>query len=262
MMRLSIIIPAYNSADTIGGCLEALKQSTYQDYEIIVVYCGDNGIIPSIAARYANKFIQLKEKVNKGELYNTGLKVASGEIIVTLDADINVKPDTLAKISEYFFKYPKVSALTGLLSTGHPNPDFFSQYKNLYMHYIFRKLPERITFLYGSIAALRREAVQSYDCNMKFGEDTALGQRLVSSGKEIAFLKDLEVVHLKKYNLFSFANNDFQIPFYWAKIFLKYKGWGKLCKNKTGYIHSPKEQLLSIALVFIITFLFIASVFE
>jgi len=53
--------------------------------------------------------------------------------------------------------HPDCAALTGLLSKEHPNAGFFSQYKNLYMHYIFKKMSERVTFMYGSINAFRKE---------------------------------------------------------------------------------------------------------
>jgi len=244
---MSVIVPAYNSQDTIEKCLRAIKKSTYRDYEVVVVNCGNQNEISSIANKYADKVIK-QQGIERSHTRTTGIKAASGEIIVNIDSDVIIKPDTLTKIDDYFSHHPGVDALTGLLSKEHPNPDFFSQYKNLYMHYIFRKLPEKVTFLYGSIYAIRDETAHIYASDIKIADDTALGQKLVSCGKKIAFLRDLEVIHLKKYTLLSFVKNDFQIPFDWAKIFLKYKGWKQLGRNKTGYAHSPKEQLISVVL--------------
>lgn len=115
------------------------------------------------------------------------------------------------------------------------------------MYYNFSLLPERITFLYGSIYAIRRKSSHFYDhSNLENGEDTELGQNLLNDGKQIVFLRTLEVVHLKEYTLKSFIKNDFRIPFGWSQIFLRYKGWKQLYRNETGYAHSPKGQLLSI----------------
>lgn len=248
MPHLSIIIPTYNNQVTIEKCLQGIRESLYKDYEVVVVDCGSKDETPLIAQKYADKTLQLQDKKYRNHARSAGAEASDGKIIVNVDSDVIIKPDTLIKIHDYFLRHPDVDALTGLLSKDSPNRDFFSQYKNLYMHYIFKKLPERVTFLYGSIHAIRRGAIQTYRNDIRIADDTALGQQLVSNGKHIVFLNDLEVTHLKKYNLFSFINNDFQIPFDWAKIFLRFQGWRQLGKNKTGFAHSPKEQILSIIL--------------
>lgn len=260
---LSIIVPSYDNQSTIEKALKAIRESTYQDYELIVVDCGSQDATPLIAAKFTDKIIELK-KGSRGRSHarTTGIKAARGRIIVNIDSDIVIKPDTLVKITDYFSKHQDIDALTGLLSKGHPHINFFSQYKNLYMHYIFKKLPEKVTFLYGSIHALRHQSAQLYyDSDIKIADDTVLGQKLISHGRQIAFLKDLEVVHLKKYDLFSFIKNDFQIPFDWAKIFLRYKGWKQLGRYKTGYAHSPKEQIISVVSAPLIILLNLAALF-
>lgn len=248
MTNISIIVPTYNSERTIEQCLKAISESDYNDYELIVSDCGSDDSTVLIASKYADKVLKLQKNSNRCQARDSGVKAASGHIIVNIDSDVLIKPDTLNRISDYFSKHQEIDALTGLLSKEHPNSNFFSQYKNLYMHYIFSRLPEKVTFLYGSIYALRREAAWYYDSDIKIVDDTELGQKLVSDGKQIAFLNNLEVIHLKRYNLLSFFKNDFQIPFDWARIFINYKGWQQLGKNKIGYIHSPKEQLISIIL--------------
>jgi glycosyltransferase involved in cell wall biosynthesis len=248
MEYISVIVPAYNSQDTIEQCLVAVRQSTHQNYELIVVDNKSQDATRSIAQKYADKVVELDGNLKRSQVRNKGIGVSRGEIIVNIDSDIIIRPDTLARIVHYFSQHPHIHAVNGLLSKEHPHTGFFSQYKNLYMNYIFNRLPEKVTFLYGSIHALRRKDSQPYDSDIEIADDTALGQQLVGYGKQIGFIKDLEVIHLKKYGLFSFIKNDFQIPFDWAKIFLKYKGWKQLGKNKTGFAHSPKEQLISVVL--------------
>lgn len=261
MPHLSVVVPAYNAEDSIEECLKAIRQSIYKDYELIIVDCGSKDATLSIAKKYADKVIELHKGPGRSQARTAGIRASRGDIIVNIDSDIVIRQDALTKIDNWFSKHQETDALTGLLSKEHPNTNFFSQYKNLYMHYIFRRLPEKITFLYGSIHALRREASRLYDSDVKVADDTALGQRLISQGKRIAFLKGLEVVHFKRHNLFSFIKNDFQIPFDWAKIFLKYKGWKQLGRYKTGYAHSPKEQLASVVLAPLILLLGLAILF-
>lgn len=242
----SIIVPAFNSGKTIGDCLRAIRDSTFKDYELIVVSDCSRDDTALAAREYADRVIELDKHNGRNHARMIGIRSARGEIIVNVDSDVMIKKDTLFKINEYFSSRPETDALTGCLSKKHSNKDFFSQYKNLYMHYIFSKLPEKITFLYGSLFALRRKVVNENESDIDIVDDTVLGQRLFASGKEIAFVKELEVEHLKKYNLLSFIKNDFFIPFYWAQIFIAYKGWNQLFKNKTGFAHSPKEQLISV----------------
>jgi glycosyltransferase involved in cell wall biosynthesis len=259
MPYLSVIVPTYNSGDTIRECLKAVRQSVFRDYELIVIDCASQDLTVSITKQYADQIIELHTNAGRNHARRIGTEASKGQIVVNIDSDVLVKADTLSKIAAYFSQHREIDALTGLLSREHPNPGFFSQYKNLYMHYIFKKLPERVNFLYGSIYALRREAMETHDADIEIADDTALGQRLIFDGKQIAFLNDLEVIHLKKYNLLTFIKNDFQIPFDWAKIFLTYKGWKQLGRNKAGYAHSPKEQLASVILAPVIFILAIGS---
>lgn len=262
MPYLSVVIPAYNTEKTIERCLKAIRQSEYNDYELIVVDDGSQDQTTTIAKKYADKVIEHQKNLGRNYARISGVQACQGEIIVNVDSDIVIKPDTLSKIADYFYKNPAIDALTGLLSKEHPNPNFFSQYKNLYMHYIFKKLPERVTFLYGSIYAIRRMIMQACTVNVKVADDTSLGQQLFSTGKQIAFLNELEVIHLKKYNLLSFIKNDFQVSFDWAKIFLKFKGWQQLGRYKTGFLHSPKEQLMSVVLASLIFLMLFIGIFN
>lgn len=252
MPYISIIVPVYNSRNSIEKCLKAIRQSTYKDYELIVIDDGSSDGTSLIAGNYADNVIRHGRNLGSGCARNSGVNAANGKIIVNIDSDVIIGDDALDKINDYFIKNEEVDALTGMLSQEHPHPNFFSQYKNLYMNYIFGRLPERVTFLYGSICAIRRQAIRPWSAVIKYGVDTALGQELISCGRQIAFLKDLKVVHLKKYNLFSFLKNDFSISFHWAKIFIQHRGWKQLGRNSVGFAHSPKEQLFSIIIAFII----------
>lgn len=261
MPQISVIVPTYNSQSFIGYCLKAIRESTCKDYTLIVIDCGSKDDSISIAKQFSDIVIELPNNPNRNFARRKGLKISESPIIVNIDSDVLIGSDTLLKIHNYFSQHPEIDALTGILSKNHPNSDFCSQYKNLYMHYRFMNLPERITFLYGSIYAIRKEVTTSFFCNSVLADDTALGQNLFASGKRMAFLKELEVMHLKKYSLLSLIKNDFRIPFDWAKIFLCFKGWKQLGKNKTGFAHASVGQILSVLLSFMIVIFFIFNIF-
>lgn len=251
-MKLSIVIPAFNSESTLHSCLMSIRKSSHREYEIVVVDDSSTDSTSSVAAQFADCF--LTHKINRGRsaARNTGAQSAKEDIIVFIDSDVMIKPDTLAIIVQHFVEQPEVDAVSGLLAKEHPNNNFFSQYKNLYMHYIFMQLPERIDFLYGSIHALRKKVISPYGTDVLIADDTALGQRLNKDGKKISFVRKLEVIHFKKYNLLTFILNDFRIPYDWGIIFVRYKGWRQLGKGGTGFAHAPIKQLVSVMIAPII----------
>jgi len=248
MFFISVIVPVYNRQDVIEKCLRGIRESSYKDYELIVVDCASTDKTFLISKIYADIVIESFHNPERTQARRRGAEASKGQVIVNIDSDVVIKPNTLAIIGDYFLQHQDVDALTGCLSKENPWPDFFSQYKNLYMYYNFKRLPENITFLYGSIYAVKRDAWEGPEFDIKIADDTALGQRLVSEGRKVVFLKELEVVHLKKHNFISFIKNDFLIPFDWAKIFIRYKGWKELGRNNLGFAHASKVQLLSVIL--------------
>lgn len=248
MPQLSVIVPTYQSAGTLETCLKAVRASTFRDYELIVVDCGSQDATRSIAGRYANRVFELDGTHSRSAARNRGLTAAEGAVIVNIDSDVVIRPETLGRIADYFSRHQEIDALTGLLSKEQPHLGFFSQYKNLYMHYTFQRLPDRVTFLYGSIHALRREAARPYGLVVRIADDTALGQQLVSEGRRIAFVKALDVIHLRRYEAWSLIKNDFRIARDWARIFVVYQGWRQVGRSRTGFAHAPIEQLVSVVL--------------
>ena len=255
--RISVIIPVYNAENTLTKCLEAISKSDYQDYESIVVDDGSDDHSVEIASQYADKVIRNAKNLGRINARKSGMSAAKGDILINIDSDVGIKADTLSRIAGFFDDNGGIGAVTGKLTKVCPCPGYFSQYKNLYMHYIFSKLPERVSFLYGSIYAVRRELAGLYDSEIPIADDTEFGQKLYEEGHSIAFLKDLEVTHIKRFSFLSWVKNDFTIPFDWARIFIKKKAWLQLGKNKTGFAHSPKEQLVSVMLAPLIVFLVI-----
>ena len=261
MAYVSIIVPCYNSSKTIAQCLNALRASIYKDYELIIVDDHSSDDTAAIAAQFTDKIISLKENKGSGQARKTGLLSSQADITCFIDSDIMIKPDTLSIIINYMEKHPEVDAVTGLLSKEHPNKNFFSQYKNLYMNYTFNLLPEKVAFLFGSVYAIKKKTTDASQGFLRYAPDTEHGQTLLGQRKTIAFLKNLEVVHLKKYTFFSLIKNDFWVPFSWARIFVRFRGWQQLGRNKTGFAHAPQRQLASIIITSILASFVIAGHF-
>ncbi len=90
-MKVSVIVPSYNTEKVIGQCLGSIINQTLEDIEIIVVDDGSTDNTVAIANEYAQKDSRItvvpKEHENAGVSRNVGLDRAQGEYVVFWDAD-------------------------------------------------------------------------------------------------------------------------------------------------------------------------------
>lgn len=85
---VSIVIPAYQAQDTLGGAISSGLTQTYPNVEIVVVNDGSSDGTLDIARSYGDR-IHLVDQPNSGPsaARNAGMAAAAGEFIVLLDAD-------------------------------------------------------------------------------------------------------------------------------------------------------------------------------
>ena len=94
---LSVIIPAYNSHDTIAGCLEAIARQTFRDFETLVVDSGPDDTAQRIVAeRFPRvRFERSACRLLPHAARNHGVGLSRGELLVFTDPDIYPRPDWL-----------------------------------------------------------------------------------------------------------------------------------------------------------------------
>lgn len=98
--RISLIIPAHNEAAFLPACLDAAKLAesrTGERIEIIVVLNRCTDETESIAREHGS-VIAREDARNLSKIRNAGAAAASGEIIVTCDADSRMHPQTFVEI--------------------------------------------------------------------------------------------------------------------------------------------------------------------
>lgn len=106
-MKISVIIPVYNSSTYLRKCLDSVVNQTLKDIEIIVINDGSTddskNIIEEYSCKYKNIiFIDQKNK-GIGKTRNIGIKKATGEYITFVDSDDYIKENML----EEYYKYAK-----------------------------------------------------------------------------------------------------------------------------------------------------------
>ena len=103
-MKVSVIVPVYNTEKYLKNCIDSLLKQNFEDYEIIVINDLSPGNAEEIIKSYNDKkIVYIKNKTNKGIGYNRnlGVKEAKGEYVCFIDSDDYVKEDFISKMYNY-----------------------------------------------------------------------------------------------------------------------------------------------------------------
>ena len=111
--RVSVVVCAYNAADTLDDCLISLGQLDYPDFEVVVVNDGSRDATGEVAKRYPVRVIDVPNG-GLSAARNLGLAAATGEIVAYTDADVRVDRDWLTYLVQPFLT-------SDVVGSGGPN---------------------------------------------------------------------------------------------------------------------------------------------
>jgi len=100
--KVSVVVCAYNAADTLEDCLASLDRLTYPDYEVILVNDGSRDATGDIGRRHARVRVIDVPNAGLSAARNVGLAEARGEIVAYTDADTRVDRDWLTFLVQPF----------------------------------------------------------------------------------------------------------------------------------------------------------------
>ena len=105
IIDISIIIPVFNEEDSIAELNNQIISSISEKYSFEIIYVNDGStdtsknIIESILENNPHiKLISFYENRGKSEALNVGFKKATGNIIITLDSDLQDDPQEFDKL--------------------------------------------------------------------------------------------------------------------------------------------------------------------
>lgn len=197
---VSVIIPAYNEEQSISDCLQSLvNQKTSLEFEVIVVNNNSTDSTVNVINKYKDKLnLKIVNQLVKGRgaARQKGFEIASGDILLSTDADTLVSPNWIEKLSNSL-KENNVVAVTqackitdcGLVTNAVFNflqPFFMRIYRLFFGHY----------FLSGfGFAIYRKTYIKSGGFNKKLNaqEDVDLSFRVSKLGK-IKFIPNFPVI--------------------------------------------------------------------
>jgi len=166
---VSVVMPCYNEAETIGQAIEALLKLDYPKnmLEIIIVddKSKDNSV--EIVKKYVRRYKNVKLIINKknsggaAEPINIGIKVAKYDYIAVVDADSIPNKDVLLKMIGFLQKDKKVGGVTCAVMAKNPK-NFMQKLQNIEYSLIAwtRKLLDTVDAVYvtpGPFALYRKK---------------------------------------------------------------------------------------------------------
>ncbi|MCC6829537.1 MAG: glycosyltransferase [Novosphingobium sp.] len=119
---VSVLIPAFNEARVIEGSVRRVLASEQVHVEVIVI---DDGSSDATSAIVTHAFadeprvrLLTLENGGKARALNQGIALASGEIVIALDADTQFEPLTIARLARWFAD-PALGAVAGNAKVGN-----------------------------------------------------------------------------------------------------------------------------------------------
>lgn len=101
-IKVSVIIPVYNSQEFIGGCLQQVLAQSLQEIEVVCVDDGSTDDSADIVALAAQRDSRVKlirqENAGPGPARNVGIAAATGEFVTFLDADDRYSSDDYLRV--------------------------------------------------------------------------------------------------------------------------------------------------------------------
>lgn len=194
VITLSVVVPATDDPGTLPRCLAALERSEDRPDEVIVVH--DEGLSAS-AAR------------------NVGVRRASGDVIVFVDADVEVHADALGRVRRTFAGSPSLDAVFGSYDDAPADPGVVSAFRNLLHHHVHQGSAGPAETFWTGLGAVRRDRFLSLggfdEARYPYPsiEDIELGDRLRISGATVQLDPSIMGTHLKTWTLRSMVWTDF-----------------------------------------------------
>jgi GT2 family glycosyltransferase len=204
---VSVIVPATNKPETLLRCCDALIASEDPPDEIVVVDSpGD---------------------ANAATARNLGAERATGDILLFIDADVEVRPDAMSRIRAAFAGDSSLSAVFGSYDDSPAARGVVSSFRNLLHHHTHQSARGAASTFWTGLGAVRTDAfckVGGFDEEIEFMEDVDLGMRLNTAGESIWLDPEIQGTHLKRWTVWSMIRTDVVgrgVP--WIRILLRHR---------------------------------------
>lgn len=197
-MKISAVIPAYNSAPFIRAAISSIQAQTSAVDEIIVIDDGSTDHTEQVVASLSGNIIYHKQS-NQGPsaARNTGIELATSDWIAFLDADDQWTPEKIAWQQQTLSKHPELHLVAGdmaeidnddkLLTESvlakHRLLDTFQQLAGQPVPDALARLVKKNFIPTGTVLVKRETAIQAglFNPAIRFGEDLELWAKIAAN---------------------------------------------------------------------------------
>lgn len=194
-MKISTIVPVYNTEKQLKRCIDSILAQTYNNWELILVDDGSSDRSPLIIDEYTKKDARIKAIHQKnsgpGIARNTGIELANGDYIVFIDSDDEIKPNYYSELSKesadvVFIDIDQVDEEFKLLQEEH-----MSKYDSLSKDEFIRgQMTGKI--LWGGVRkAVKRQLLQNHNIRFtdhKIGEEAIYSFLIMHYAESFSFI--------------------------------------------------------------------------
>lgn len=196
---VSLLVPAYNEGKLIESALRSLLKLDYPRYEVIVIDDGSTDDTLANASRVAGEYGKCQVRVvskrngGKASALNAGLAMARYPIVLGMDADSRLEPQTIRAAIPHF-RDPSVGAVAGNVKVVNrvnlwTRLQALEYVEGLNMARRAQGFLNAVNIVPGPIGLFRRDvlvALGGYDLDT-FAEDTDLTLKILTAGWKIRY---------------------------------------------------------------------------
>lgn len=258
IIKISVVVPVFNSEGIIGRTIEALLGQSLLPREIIIVDDGSTDNTAKIVKKYPVKYLYQKN-AGPAAARNNGWKHAHGDIVAFTDSDCIPDKNWLKNLVEPF-KELEVGAVGGAYKTANPEK-FLARLIGMEIEYRYTRMGKYINAHGSYNLAVRKQVLEEVngfceDYPVPTAEDFDLCFKIVEKGYKIAFVKKAKVAGFHRESFKRYMKDQFRHGYY---RMLLYRVHPQMMKGDS-YSGAAKYQVF-FSFVFIFCLLFSAITF-